>query len=224
MAQDNSGSAVASLAALEARLAALEVVVGSDQGAPEADRPGAGLSGAGAGAGSGSGSTVAARSSGSTPVDERLSNAHSQLKQLEADHKAITVLRKKYVAVSRLLTVDPDAAALSTDAKAAVAIAMQPQLESTVSHLAEIQQLSDTAVNPESLAAVPGQSQRLSDVELTTARQAAAAAALRDSVNKMLASYDSVMQAVSAKFVQLDSTLADMESKVAAVQAAKQSS
>ena len=95
MAQDNSGSAVASLAALEARLAALEVVVGSDQGAPEADRPGAGLSGAGAGAGSGSGSTVAARSSRSTPVDERLSNAHSQLKQLEADHKAITVLRKK---------------------------------------------------------------------------------------------------------------------------------
>ena len=93
--------------------------------------------------------------------------------------------------------------------------------------------------------AVPGQSQRLSDVELTTARQAAAAAALRDSVNKMLASYDSVvraglcmctrygalslprcdqMQAVSAKFVQLDSTLADMKSKVAAVQAAKQSS
>ena len=60
------------------------------------------------------------------------------------------------VAVSRLLTVDPDAAALSTDAKAAVAIAMQPQLESTVSHLAEIQQLSDTAVNPESLAGMQG--------------------------------------------------------------------
>lgn len=44
-------------------------------------------------------------------------------------------------------------------------------------------------------AGVPAQAARLDKVELTTAQQAAAAAVMRESVNKMLASYDTVVRA-----------------------------
>ena len=136
--------------------------------------------------------------------------------------------------VSRLLTLEPGAAALSTDAKAAMVEAMEPQLRDTVAQLKEVKSLSEEAVNPASLAGatrarsrghrhtsntlaltracatltmvvlfgtvvgaagVPAQAARLDKVELTTAQQAAAAAVMRDSVNKMLASYDSIVRA-----------------------------
>lgn len=55
-------------------------------------------------------------------------------------------------AVSRLLTLEPGAAALSTDAKAAMVEAMEPQLRDTVAQLKEVKGLSEEVVNPAALA------------------------------------------------------------------------
>ena len=106
---DSAGEAIVSLAALESRLGALEGMVGAAQSQRSADRSGAtaapatSAEGAGAGAGAGTGGAGAGADGGSgggagsggLPVDVRLRTAHKQLRQLEADHKALAQLRKK---------------------------------------------------------------------------------------------------------------------------------